>query len=501
MTEIDLFPEVTTTRWSSGSDEDRFTVENPATGEPVTLVQGSGTAEVDRAVRTAHAAHLSWKQRPARERGTYLRRIADTLRAHADELAALETLEMGKPLATSRGFDLEAAITEFEYFASLVEVLPSQARDFGPFLDVTTLEPYGVIGGIVPFNWPPIHAAGKIAPALAVGNAIVVKPPEQTPSVVLRMVDLIAEVLPDDVVHVLPGGGPVGAAIAGHPLVSKVSFTGSPMTGAAVMRTAAANLTPSLMELGGKNALLVFDDADLDQALLAALDGGFFNQGEACTASSRLLLHESIHDEFVARLAGAVERLVVGDGADPATEVGPMVTRAQQERVLDYVQIGLSEGAQIAAQAPLPTDPALKDGFYVAPTLLIGVSREMRVANEEIFGPVLTVLRFTDEEEAVQIANGTRFGLVAGVYTQDTDRALRVGRQVRAGIVSVNNYVRAAIGSPFGGIGDSGFGREHAPETLAEYGYSKTVRLATRRSELPAWSGAVRTTGVSPAGD
>jgi len=501
MTEIARYPEVTTTRWSSGSDEDRFLVENPANGEPVTLVQGSGAAEVDRAVRTAHAAHLSWKQRPARERGAYLRRIADTLREHADELAALETLEMGKPLVTSRGFDLEAAITEFEYFAGLVEVLPSQARDFGPFLDVTTLEPYGVIGGIVPFNWPPIHTAGKIAPALAVGNAIVVKPPEQTPSVVMRMVDLIAEVLPDDVVHVLPGGGLVGAAIAGHPLVSKVSFTGSPTTGAAVMRTAAANLTPSLMELGGKNALLVFEDADLDQALLAALDGGFFNQGEACTASSRLLLNESIHDEFVARLAGAVGRLVVGDGADPATEVGPMVTRAQQERVLDYVRIGLSEGAQIAAQAPVPSDPALKDGFYVAPTLLTGVSREMRVANEEIFGPVLTVLRFSDEEEAVEIANSTRFGLVAGVYTQDADRSLRVGRQVRAGIVSVNNYVRAAIGSPFGGIGASGFGREHAPETLAEYGYSKTVRLATRRSELPAWSAAVRTTGVSPAGD
>jgi betaine-aldehyde dehydrogenase len=501
MTETARYPEVTRTRWSSDAEEDRFVVENPATGEPATLVQGAGTAEVDAAVRTAHAAHLSWKLRPARERGTYLCRVADTLRDHADELAALETLEMGKPLVTSRRFDLEAAITEFEYFAGLAEILPSQARDFGPFLDVTTLEPYGVIGAIVPFNWPPIHTAGKIAPALAVGNAVVVKPPEQTPSVVLRMVELIAEALPDDVVHVLPGGGAVGAAIAGHPLVSKVSFTGSPATGAAVLRTAASNLTLSLMELGGKNPLLVFEDADLDQALLAAVDGGFFNEGEACTASSRLLLHESIYDEFVARLADAVGKLVVGDGSDPDTEVGPMVTRAQQERVLDYIQIGLAEGAQIAAQAPVPTDPALKNGFFVPPTLFTGVTPEMRVANEEIFGPVLTVLRFADEEEAVRIANGTRFGLVAGVYTQDADRALRMGRRVRAGIVSVNNYVRAAIGSPFGGIGDSGFGREHAPETLAEYGYSKTIRLAARRTELPAWSAAVRTTGISPTGD
>ncbi|WP_236711026.1 aldehyde dehydrogenase family protein [Streptomyces sp. 150FB] len=493
MTAIVRHPHTTVTRWSSTAETDRFVVDNPATGRPATIIQGAGPAEVDQAVRTAHAAHLSWRQRPARERGAYLRKIAETVREHADELAELETLEMGKQLATSREFDLEAAIAEFEYFAGLVEVLPSQARDYGAYLDVTTLEPYGVIGAVVPFNWPPIHTAGKIAPALAVGNAVVVKPPEQTPSVVLRMVELIAEVLPDDVVHAVAGGGAVGAALVGHELVAKVSFTGSPATGSAVLRTAADNLTPSLMELGGKNPLLVFEDADLDQALLAAIDGGYFNQGEACTASSRLLVSEAVHDEFTARLAVAVGRLVVGDGSAPATEVGPMVTRAQQQRVLEYVRIGQSEGARIVARAPLPDDPWLADGFYVAPTLFTDVTPDMRVATEEIFGPVVTVTRFRDEEEAVRIANGTPFGLVAGVYTQDTDRALRVSKQIRAGVVTVNNYVRAAIGSPFGGVGASGFGREHAPETLGEYGYSKTVRLATRRTELPVWDAAART--------
>ena len=483
---------VTRTRWSSTSDQDQFTVDNPATGRPVAVVQGSGPPQVDQAVRAAHAAHLNWKQRPARQRGHYLRKAAEVIRAHADEIAALESLEMGKPITQARQFDVEAAIAIFDYFASVVEVLPSQARDYGPVLDVTTLEPFGVIAGIVPFNWPPIHTAGKTAPALAVGNAIVLKPPEQTPSVVLRMAELITSVLPDDLVHVVPGAGAVGAALAGHPLVGKVSFTGSPATGSAVLHTAADNLTPTLMELGGKNPLLVFDDADLHEALLAAIDGGFFNQGEACTASSRILLQDNIFAEFSERLGSAVSRLRVGDGADPDTDVGPLVTRAQQKRVLEYLDIGVGEGARIAAQAPLPSDPRLTDGFYVPPTLLTDVTPDMRVATEEIFGPVVALIPFSDEEQAVRIANSTQFGLVAGVFTQDTDRALRVSRQIRAGAVFVNNYFRVAVGTGFGGVGHSGFGREHAEETMAEYGYTKTIRLAARRDELPRWTAATR---------
>lgn len=487
-------PVVATTevRWSSTSADDSFTVENPATGEVVAVVQGSGPDEVDRAVRTAYDAHLRWKQRPARERGRYLRRVAEVIRGHADEIAALESREMGKPIAQARNFDVEAAIGIFEYFASVVESLPSQARDYGAVFDLTTLEPFGVIAGIVPFNWPPIHTAGKIAPALAVGNAVVLKPPEQTPSVVLRMVELIASALPDDVVHVVPGAGPVGATLAGHPLVGKVSFTGSPATGSAVLRGVADNLTPTLMELGGKNPLVVFDDASLPDALLAAVDGGFFNQGEACTASSRILLHDSIFDEFAEKLCTAVRRLRVGDGADPATDVGPLVTPEQQRRVLSYLDIGVQEGARIAAQASLPDDPRLASGCFVPPTVLTDVTSSMRVATEEIFGPVVSLIRFGDDDEAVRIANGTPFGLVAAVFSQDIERALRVSRQIRAGAVLVNNYVRLSIGTGFGGVGNSGVGREHALETLAEYGYTKTIRLATRREELPYWPAAAR---------
>jgi acyl-CoA reductase-like NAD-dependent aldehyde dehydrogenase len=280
--------------------------------------------------------------------------------------------------------------------------------------------------------------------------------------------------------------------LAGHRLVGKVSFTGSPRTGAAVLRTAAGNLTPTLMELGGKNPLVVFDDADLHDALLAAVDGGFFNQGEACTASSRILVQDKIYAEFEAKLCAAVSRLRVGDGADRATDVGPLVTRAQQKQVLDYLKIGVAEGARIAAQAPLPEDPELANGFYVAPTVLTDVVPGMRVAREEIFGPVVTLIPFSDEDEAVGIANATPFGLVASVFTQDSDRALRVSRQIRAGAVFVNNYHRIAIGTGFGGVGLSGFGREHAQETLAEYGYSKTIRLAADRDELRYWNAAAR---------
>lgn len=397
---------------------------------------------------------------------------------------------MGKPIAQARQFDLEAAISIFEYFGSIVESMPNGARDHGTVLDVTTLEPYGVIAAIVPFNWPPIHTAGKIAPALAVGNAVVLKPPEQTPSVVLRMVELIQSVLPDRVVHAVPGkgkwGGPRRTPAGGQGFVH-----GLTRTGAAVMRNAAANLTPTLMELGGKNPLIVFEDANMHEALLAAIDGGFFNQGEACTASSRILVQDKIYDQFAAKLCKAVTKLRVGDGADPTTDVGPLVTRAQQKQVL-ITSSSASPKARIAAQAPLPEDPRLADGFYVAPTVLSDVTPRMRIAREEIFGPVVTLIPFSEEGEAVRIANSTPFGLVAAVFTQDSDRALRVSRQIRAGAVFVNNYVRIAIGTGFGGVGHSGFGREHAEETLSEYGYTKTIRWAAKREELPYWTAASR---------
>ncbi|WP_372665878.1 aldehyde dehydrogenase family protein [Amycolatopsis kentuckyensis] len=475
-------------RWSSQREEDRFVVDDPATGHRLATVQGGGVAEVDAAVRAAHQGFLAWSRRPPVERGRLLLEVARRIRLHADELAELESRENGKPRSQARAFDLESCIAVFELFGSLTHEMPGAVRDTGYSLDVTTLQPFGVIGAIIPFNWPPIHTAGKTAPALAAGNAVVLKPPEQAPLTILRLAEIIQSVLPDDVVHVVAGGGSAGAALAGHPLVRKLSFTGAPTTGVAVSKTAADNLTPTLMELGGKNPLVVFEDAVLDDAVAAALEGGYFNQGEACTAASRLLVHRSVHDEVVERLGRAVAGLRVGRGLDDTTHVGPLVTAAQQRRVLDYIDIGVQEGAVIAAQAKLPEDPELAKGFYVAPTLFTAVTPDMRVAREEIFGPVVCVLPFDDEAEAVAIANNTDFGLVAGVYTADHARALRVGRGIEAGIVFVNNYNRAVIGTPFGGTKHSGYGREHAAETLREFGYSKTMRLPSGMNPVPRWA-------------
>ncbi|MDN3029373.1 aldehyde dehydrogenase family protein [Streptomyces sp. S.PB5] len=480
--------QVLRTRWSSQNEADRFTVDDPATGRPLTVVQGADADRVDQAVRTAHEAHYAWKARTPRERGRWLYKVAQVIREHADEIAALESSDNGKPFTQARQFDLEGAVTIFEMFAGLCEAMPGQVRDAGSMLDVTVREPFGVVGAIVPFNWPPLHTAGKLAPALAAGNAVVMKPPEQAPLSVLRIAELVQSVLPDDVVHIVPGGGEVGAHLAGHHLVGKISFTGAPTTGRAVIKTAADNLTPTLLELGGKNALVIFDDADVDSALRWAVEGGYFNQGEACTASSRVLVHADLHDEVARRLASAVGRLKVGAGSDAATHVGPLVSPAQRQRVLDYLDIGVREGATVAAQAPLPTDPELADGYYVAPTLFTGVTPDMRIAQEEIFGPVVCLIPFHDEAEAVRIANGTEFGLVAGVFTRDSERALRVSRELKAGIVFVNHYNRAFTGTPFGGVGASGYGREHALETLQEYSFSRSLRLPSGREEIPRWA-------------
>jgi acyl-CoA reductase-like NAD-dependent aldehyde dehydrogenase len=478
------------TRWSSSEMKDLLEIRNPATGRVIRLVQGGGEKEIDQAVRAAHEAQHAWSRRAPRERGKYLLAAARVIREHADELAALESLEMGKPVTQARNVDVEQCMVLFEYYAGLVEVLPSQVRDQGYAVDITYLEPYGVIGGIIPFNWPPLHVGGKAAPALAVGNACVLKPPEQCPLVIMRIVELVQSVLPDDVLQVVPGGAEAGAALVKHPLVGKVIFTGAPDTGRQILHDAAETLTPTLMELGGKNPLIIFEDADIEEAVVGAIEGGFFNQGEACTASPRILVHTSVHDAVVERLARAVPRLKVGNGADVATHVGPMVNAEQQKRVLDYIDIGVAEGATIVAQAPLPDDPDLAGGYFVKPTLFSGVEPSMRIAQEEIFGPVICVIPFSDEEEAVEIANGTPFGLIAGLYSNDMTRTLRVSRRINAGIVFVNNYNRVFVGTPFGGTGDSGFGRVHAPETLREFGRSKSMRFPSGESPVPRWSAA-----------
>jgi acyl-CoA reductase-like NAD-dependent aldehyde dehydrogenase len=478
-----------TYRWSSGDEADRIPVEDPATGEVIAVVQGGGPDQLDAAVEAAHRAfETDWRWRTWAERAALLLRGADVLEEHADELALLESRENGKPVQDARQNDINFLTGIFRFFGSLADKLPTDFYDKGAIYASTYLEPVGVVGEIIPFNWPPIHTGGKLAPALAVGNTVVLKPSEQAPLTVIRIAELLNTVLPEDVLHVVPGTGQrVGQPLAGHPKVRLVSFTGSTGAGAAVARTAAKNITPAVLELGGKDALVVFDDADLDRAVKIALEGAFYNKGEACTATSRILVQAGVHDRFVARLTAAVGKLKVGRGTDPAVHVGPVVTKTQQQRVLDYIQIGIDEGATLAVQAALPADPELKDGFWVAPTLFTDVTRDMRIVREEIFGPVVTVTRFSDEDEAVSIVNESEYGLTAAVYSADTTRAFRVARRVDVGMVFINNYFRGVIGTPFGGTKHSGYGREHAIETLREFGYTKMVRFPSGLGTIPSW--------------
>ncbi|GAA5233206.1 aldehyde dehydrogenase [Verticiella sediminum] len=486
---IDSANEPVRVRWSSGSTADRFTVEEAATGRQMALVQGCGEAEVDRAVRVADAAfRQDWRLRTGADRAQFLRRAAQRLAAHKEELARLLCRENGKPMKDALRMDLTSLVASFEFFAALAERPGGEFVDYGNLYTATVREPFGVVAAILPFNWPPIHAGAKIAPALAAGNTVVLKPGEQAPLTAIRIVELLNDVLPDDVLHVVPGAGPAaGIALTHHPLVRKISFTGSPGAGAQVLAAAAGRHVPVLLELGGKNPVVIFEDADLEQAAADCAEAAFFNKGEACTAASRILVHETCMARFVDRLCSHVRGLRVGDGLHAETEVGPLVSRPQQQKVLAHIRQAVAEGAAIAAQADLPTDPALADGFFVAPTVLTGVTPHMAAFTEEIFGPVVCVTPFGDEHEAVALANGTEFGLVAAVYTADAGRGLRVSRQIEAGIVFLNNYRRGMMGTPFGGTKASGYGREHCAATLHEYSYVKALRIPSGRGEIPGW--------------
>lgn len=480
--------DVNTRRWSSERKQDQFVVTDPSTGERIALIQGCGPAEVDQAVRAAHRAFQDdWRWRPGRERGAMLQEVARRLRDCAEEIASLETRENGKPLPQAR-LDVAACIDTFDYFGGLAGKLPGDFFDAGPICGITVLEPYGVVGAILPFNWPPIHTAGKTAPALAAGNTIVVKPPEQTPLTVMRILEIVQDVVPPNVVQVVPGhGSEAGAALAGHKLVRRISFTGSTKVGAAVVKQAADNVTPTLLELGGKNAVIVLEDADLDLAVRGVFEAGFYNQGEACTAGSRVLVHRDLYQPLVERLTAAVLRLRVGAGTAPGTHVGPLITGKQQQRVLEYIEIGLAEGATMAAQALLPTDPALAGGFFVPPTLFSDVKRKMRIAQEEIFGPVVSILPINSADEAVSIANENEYGLVGAIFTRNQETALRIARQLDVGMVYLNNYYRRSSGMPFGGVKASGYGREHSIETLKEFGWTKLIRMPSGLGKIPVW--------------
>jgi acyl-CoA reductase-like NAD-dependent aldehyde dehydrogenase len=467
---------------------DTIEVLEAATGRPMARLVVATDEMVDRAVTDSRRAYdETWRLLSPKERGVLMRQVAARIREHAEELGELVAREVGKPLRDALRVDIVSSHSSFDYYAGIAETVHGEIVDQGPTEARVVYEPYGVVAAILPFNWPPIHFSKKCAPALAVGNTVVIKPGEQAPLTVLRLVEIANEILPPGVLNAV-GGITAGAALASHPRVERITFTGATATGRKVMESAAKNLTFATLELGGKNALMVLDDANLDDAVAIAIEGMFYNQGEACTSTPRILLHSSIYDEFARRFVEKTAELVVGDPLSASTDIGPMVDARQQQRVQGYVETGLAEGARLLFRGTTPGDAEFAQGFFVAPHVLGDVTPTMTVAQEEIFGPVACLMRFETDDEAVEIANGTQYGLTAAICTSDEVRAGRLARRLEVGMVFVNNYTRRSfIGTPFGGVKGSGYGREYGPETLHEFVRAKTVRYPTGNGTIPGW--------------
>lgn len=437
--------------FQDAADGQTRVVENPATGERLAEAAEAGEADVDKAVAAARRAwEKAWKRLPGKERGKYLYRLARLIQERSRELAVLESMDTGKPIRESRDIDVPLAAAHFFYYAGWADKL---AHAFPG----RTVEPYGVAGQVIPWNFPLLMAAWKMAPALACGNTLVLKPAEFTPLTALALAELVQEAgFPDGVVNILTGGGAVGAALVAHPGVNKVAFTGSTAVGKAIQRTLAGTGKPYTLELGGKAAHLIFEDAAVDQAVEGVVNGIFFNQGHVCCAGSRLLVQEGIYDAFMRRLEHRIGTLVLGDPLDKNTDIGAINNAPQMERIRGYLEEAREQGLDVW-QGPQAMPSA---GQWCLPTVVRNAPMSARIAREEVFGPVLAVQTFRTAEEAVEKANNTRYGLSGGVWTDKGSRIFKVGSAIRAGVIWANTFNKFDPTAPFGGFKESGIGRE-----------------------------------------
>ncbi len=468
-------------RWEEAASGQTMDVMNPATGERLATVPDGDAADVDRAARAARASFEkgSWRNLAPSRKEQILWRIGELIREHEDELCLLESMENGKTVREAHGADVQPAYDSLFYYAGWVRKIFGETIPVdGPYLSYTIREPVGVAGLIVPWNYPLLLACWKVAPALACGCSVVLKPSELTPLTALRLGELCLEAgVPEGVMNIVTGyGHTAGEALGRHMDVDKISFTGSIRTARALLKASSeSNLKRLSLELGGKSPNIVFADADLDTALVAAFKGIFNNKGEVCSAGSRLLLEDRIYDRFVERLADRAVKMKVGDPLDPATDMGSQISQQQLDRILGYIRSGLDEGAELRCGGERDTEGPKARGFFVKPTVFTGVRAEMKIAQEEIFGPVLSVIRFDTPEEAVEIANGTIYGLVSAVWTRDIQRAHWLAARIKAGTVWINTYNGFDSAAPFGGYKQSGFGRDLGAHALEQYTQVKTV--------------------------
>jgi phenylacetaldehyde dehydrogenase len=472
--------------WRPGATGQRLVSTNPATGKPLATLALGSREDVDAAVTAARTALAdpNWRDLTPLQRGELLHRLADLVEAHADELALIESLDNGKPVSVARAVDVGTTAKLFRYFSGWPSkfegaTIPLSPRDGRRILNYTTHEPIGVVGAIVPWNFPMSMASWKLAPALAMGNTVVLKPAEETSLSTLRLAELVAEAgFPPGVLNVVTGqGSVVGAAIAAHPGVDKVAFTGSTEVGRLVTIAATGNMKKVSLELGGKSPHIVLPDADPQAVAVAAADAIFFNQGQTCTAGSRLYVHSAIYDDVMSALVDQAGRIVVGPGQDPASQMGPLVSQKQLSTVKSYVDSGLAEGAvlETGGSRPAGLDSACAGGYFLEPTVLTETTHAMRVVREEIFGPVLVAMRWTDVDDLIDRANDTPYGLAAGLWTNDLTQAHRIAAAIKAGTVWINCYNLTDPASPFGGYKQSGWGREMGRGVLEQYTETKSV--------------------------
>lgn len=455
----------------------RIEVLNPHDNSRLAQVAEARAADIDRAVAAASKAFPAWRATAAADRGRLLLKLADAIEAHAAELAEIESLDTGHPIRDSRGLDVPRTAATFRYFGGMADkfqgsVVPVEHG----FLNYVTHEPLGVVGQIVPWNFPIMFTSWKMGPALAAGNCVILKPAELTPLSSLKIAELIREVeFPPGVVNVVPGYGAVaGQYLAEHPQVAKIAFTGSTATGRKIAQASSGNLKRVQLELGGKGANIVFDDANLPVAIGGSAFAVFHNQGQACIAGSRLLLQEKIADQFLDGFLKLASSIKIGNPLEPATEMGPLTSTMHRDRVLEYCRIAKAEGAEILIGGKASSDPVLARGCYVMPTVVRARPAD-RVCQEEVFGPFVSVTTFKDEEEVIAIANDTIYGLGGGLWTSNLQRAHRVADRMISGMVWINCYKRANPGSPFGGVRNSGYGRDMGFEAMHEYTTPKSV--------------------------